>query len=87
MAGYSGYRIFEETIRIDSSAHILGLRLNFFVALVLALAGIVWFVLSQRKGKALTKAAVTVAVGGLITAAAVGCGHPRPGPRPRPRLR
>jgi prolipoprotein diacylglyceryl transferase len=76
VAGYSGYRVFEETIRIDSSAHFLGLRLNFFVALVVAVAGIVWFALSQHKGKALTKAAVTVAVGGLITAAAVGCGHP-----------
>jgi prolipoprotein diacylglyceryltransferase len=29
VAGYSGYRIFEETIRIDSSAYVLGLRLNF----------------------------------------------------------
>jgi prolipoprotein diacylglyceryl transferase len=76
VAGYSGYRIFEETIRIDSSAHFLGLRLNFFVALVLTLAGLVWFALSQRQGKTVTKAAVTVAVGGLITAAAVGCGHP-----------
>jgi hypothetical protein len=87
VAGYSGYRIFEETIRIDSSTHIFGLRLNFFVALVLALAGIVWFALSQRKGKALTKAAVTVAVGGVITAAAVGCGHPAPraqAPAPAP---
>jgi phosphatidylglycerol---prolipoprotein diacylglyceryl transferase len=28
VAGYSGYRIFEETIRIDSSAYVLGLRLN-----------------------------------------------------------
>jgi phosphatidylglycerol---prolipoprotein diacylglyceryl transferase len=75
VAGYSGYRVFEETIRIDSSAHFLGLRLN-FVALVVALAGLVWFALSQHKGKALTKAAVTLAVGGLHTAAAVGCGHP-----------
>jgi prolipoprotein diacylglyceryl transferase len=29
VAGYSAYRIFEETIRIDSSEHFLGLRLNF----------------------------------------------------------
>ena len=34
VAGYSAYRIFEETIRVDSSAHFLGLRLNFFVAIV-----------------------------------------------------
>ena len=48
VAGYSGYRIFEETIRIDSSAYILGLRLNFFVALVGTVAGLIWFVISQR---------------------------------------
>ena len=33
VAGYSAFRIFEETLRIDSSEHFLGLRLNFFVAL------------------------------------------------------
>jgi prolipoprotein diacylglyceryl transferase len=50
VAGYSGYRIFEETIRIDSSAYFLGLRLNFFVAIVLTVAGLVWFVIAQRHG-------------------------------------
>jgi prolipoprotein diacylglyceryl transferase len=49
IAGYSGYRIFEETLRIDSSAHFLGLRLNFFVATVLTLAGVIWFIVSQRR--------------------------------------
>jgi prolipoprotein diacylglyceryl transferase len=48
VAGYSGYRIFEETIRIDSSQHFLGLRLNFFVALVLTAVGLAWFALAQR---------------------------------------
>jgi hypothetical protein len=48
MAGYSAFRIFEETVRIDSSAHFLGLRLNFFVALVLTLIGLAWFAQSQR---------------------------------------
>jgi prolipoprotein diacylglyceryl transferase len=47
-AGYSAYRIFEETIRIDSSEHFLGLRLNFYVATVLALIGIAWFLRVQR---------------------------------------
>ncbi|HMD24107.1 MAG TPA: prolipoprotein diacylglyceryl transferase, partial [Streptosporangiaceae bacterium] len=37
VAGYSAYRIFEETIRIDSSVHILGLRLNLFVAIALTI--------------------------------------------------
>jgi prolipoprotein diacylglyceryl transferase len=48
VAGYSGYRIFEETIRIDSSQHVLGLRLNFFVAIVMTIIGLVWFALAQR---------------------------------------
>jgi prolipoprotein diacylglyceryl transferase len=52
VAGYSGYRIFEETIRIDSSAHFLGLRLNFFVALVGTVGGITWFVVTQRRRSA-----------------------------------
>src|SRR5277367_5628665 len=49
VAGYSGYRIFEETIRIDSSVHFLGLRLNMFVAIALTVVGLVWFVLAQRR--------------------------------------
>jgi prolipoprotein diacylglyceryl transferase len=49
VAGYSGYRIFEETIRIDSSAHFLGLRLNLFIAIAVALAGLGWFIASQRR--------------------------------------
>jgi prolipoprotein diacylglyceryl transferase len=48
VAGYSAFRIFEETQRIDYSVHILGLRLNFFIALILCVIGIVWFVASQR---------------------------------------
>ena len=52
VAGYSAYRIFEETIRVDSSAHFLGLRLNFFVAIAATAAGLVWFVIAQRGGGA-----------------------------------
>src|SRR5215468_10594695 len=48
VAGYSGYRILEETIRIGSSAHFLGLRLNLFIAIAVALAGLAWFIVSQR---------------------------------------
>jgi len=48
VAGYSGFRIYEETLRIDYSNYVLGLRLNFFVALVLCLAGLTWFVAIQR---------------------------------------
>jgi prolipoprotein diacylglyceryl transferase len=48
VAGYSAYRIFEETIRIDSSEHFLGLRLNFYVATIMTLVGLAWFARSQR---------------------------------------
>ena len=49
VAGYSGYRIFEETIRTDSSAYFLGLRLNFFIAIMMTAVGLAWFVLVQRR--------------------------------------
>jgi prolipoprotein diacylglyceryl transferase len=48
VAGYSAFRIFEETVRIDSSEHFLGLRLNFYVATVMTLVGLAWFVRAQR---------------------------------------
>jgi prolipoprotein diacylglyceryl transferase len=50
VAGYSGYRIFEETMRTDSSAYLLGLRLNFFTAITMSAAGLAWFILAQRRG-------------------------------------
>ncbi len=49
VAGYSAFRIFEESVRIDSSAHFLGLRLNFFIASIGTLAGLTWFILLQRR--------------------------------------
>jgi len=49
VTGYSAFRIFEESLRIDFSEHILGLRLNTFVAIALAIAGLIWFVMSQRR--------------------------------------
>jgi hypothetical protein len=52
VAGYSGFRIFEETLRVDYSNHIFGLRLNFFVALVLCIIGLLWFVAIQREWSA-----------------------------------
>ena len=52
MAGYSAFRIFEESLRIDNSEHFLGLRLNFYVAGVLTIAGLAWFVISQRRAPA-----------------------------------
>jgi prolipoprotein diacylglyceryl transferase len=48
VAGYSGFRIFEETLRIDYSNYVLGMRLNFWIALLLCLFGLAWFVAIQR---------------------------------------
>jgi prolipoprotein diacylglyceryl transferase len=47
--GYSAYRIFEETLRIDSSVHIFGLRLNLYIASILAVVGAVWFYRTQHR--------------------------------------
>jgi prolipoprotein diacylglyceryl transferase len=91
VAGYSGYRIFEETIRVDSSAHFLGLRLNFFVAIAATAAGLVWFVIVQRRGGAQhgpppasappATAAQTAEAGGP---AGPGTGQPSTARRPPP---
>jgi prolipoprotein diacylglyceryl transferase len=49
VAGYSAFRIFEESLRVDSSVHIFGLRLNTYVASVLFIVGMIWFYRSQRR--------------------------------------
>ncbi|HEV3034927.1 MAG TPA: prolipoprotein diacylglyceryl transferase [Solirubrobacteraceae bacterium] len=51
VAGYSFARIGEELLRVDPAHHILGLRVNFYVATILCLAGLAWFVKIQRGGK------------------------------------
>jgi prolipoprotein diacylglyceryl transferase len=43
VAGYSAFRLFEENLRIDYSVHILGMRLNFWIALIGTLVGLAWF--------------------------------------------
>ena len=48
VTGYSAFRIFEEKLRIDPSHYILGQRVNFWVAILLTVAGAVWFVAIQR---------------------------------------
>jgi hypothetical protein len=48
VAGYSGFRIFEETLRIDYSNYVLGMRVNFWIATLLCLAGLAWFAAIQR---------------------------------------
>jgi prolipoprotein diacylglyceryl transferase len=49
VAGYSAFRIFEESLRVDPAHYYLGLRLNFYVAALLCLGGLVWFMASQRR--------------------------------------
>ena len=48
VTGYSAFRIFEETQRIDPAHHILGERVNFWVACLLTILGLAWFVWTQR---------------------------------------
>ena len=50
VAGYSAFRVFEELLRVDPAPYILGMRLNFWVASLLALIGLAWFVRIQRPG-------------------------------------
>jgi prolipoprotein diacylglyceryl transferase len=52
VAGYSAFRIFEETLRIDYSQHILGMRLNFWVALIGTVGGLLWFARIQFRSRA-----------------------------------
>jgi len=72
VAGYSGFRIFEELLRVDPAHHILGLRLNFYVAAAGFAAGVLWFLRTQRRGALGGAAALGLA---WIVCAFAGCGH------------
>jgi prolipoprotein diacylglyceryl transferase len=84
VAGYSFGRIGEELLRVDPAHHVFGLRLNFFVATVLCLAGIAWFLASQRPPaqtrRALRRGGALLAAGSLICLS--GCGHASHGNAP-----
>jgi prolipoprotein diacylglyceryl transferase len=71
VAGYSAFRILEEKLRVDPAHHILGQRLNFWVACALTLAGALWFLRIQRIDW--RRAAPLVAV--PLAVLASGCGH------------
>jgi prolipoprotein diacylglyceryl transferase len=75
IAGYSLGRIGEELLRVDPAQHILGLRLNFYVATLLFLAGLAWFAHSQglRFGRRARRGGALLAAGGLLCLA--GCGY------------
>jgi prolipoprotein diacylglyceryl transferase len=51
VTGYSAFRIFEESLRVDPSEHLLGLRLNMYVAIILTVFGALWFWRSQRRDR------------------------------------
>jgi prolipoprotein diacylglyceryl transferase len=78
VAGYSAFRIFEESLRVDPAHYILGLRLNFYVACALTVAGGLWFVAIQRRGsdpgRRRTRGPALLAIG-WATLALVGCGQ------------
>jgi prolipoprotein diacylglyceryl transferase len=80
VAGYSFARIGEELLRVDPAHRIFGLRLNFYVATILCLVGVVWFLRIQRPRIGLPRALRRG--GGLLAAAGalclVGCGHAAP---------
>jgi prolipoprotein diacylglyceryl transferase len=57
VTGYSAFRIFEESLRVDPSEHFLGLRLNTYVASVLTIVGIAWFARTQLKSRAIARPA------------------------------
>jgi prolipoprotein diacylglyceryl transferase len=84
VAGYSGFRIFEETQRIDYSNHFLGMRVNFWIASVLCLLGLLSFVAIQRGWRGWgTSPAVAAPEGSTVRDA-----QPPPRPRrPPPRSR
>ena len=48
VAAYSGFRVFEETQRIDYSNYFLGMRVNFWIASVLLVIALTCFTLIQR---------------------------------------
>jgi prolipoprotein diacylglyceryl transferase len=80
VAGYSGFRIWEELVRIDSSEHFLGLRLNFFVATVMTVVGLVWFAYTQlRRNPPPDTALLRPAADGDGTAAQADQGPPEEG--------
>ncbi len=60
VTGYSAFRIFEESLRVDPSEHFLGLRLNMYIASAVALAGAAWFWQTQRRPRGGTPAPGTV---------------------------
>jgi len=62
-------------VRTNHAAPTGNLRLNFYVAGALTLAGIAWFVRSQRKGKRAAQGTAPLAVCAILAGATAGCGQ------------
>ncbi len=75
VAGFSAFRLFVETVRIDPAHHLLGLRLNVFVALAVTSAARVAVRATVVDGSAARDAATTLADAGLAYLAAACAGH------------
>jgi prolipoprotein diacylglyceryl transferase len=85
--GYSAYRIFEESLRIDSSVHIFGLRLNMYIASVLAVIGAAWFYRTQHRPARVLNAVPAAAVDPPRSDATSADPAPPPDPEPRGHAR
>jgi cell wall-associated NlpC family hydrolase len=74
----SAFRTFEESIRVDPAHYILSLRLNFYVAVLLCVTGLVWFARSQGWGASSKgsrwRSPAALAIG-AVALAAFGCGQ------------
>ena len=79
VAGYSGFRVFEELLRVDPAHHIFGLRLNFFVASLLSVFGLIWFIRIQygrrRAGRRILGGGPPALGIAPLLCALAGCGH------------
>jgi hypothetical protein len=75
VAGYSGFRVFEELLRVDPAHHLFGLRLNLYVAAVLCLIGLAWFARSQRAPGRVKKVNGPALLAAGAIALLSGCGH------------
>jgi len=72
VAGYSLARVGEELLRIDPAHHVLGMRLNFWVASLLCLAALAWFARIQWGWRRAPRAAALLA--GAVVLSTTGCG-------------
>jgi prolipoprotein diacylglyceryl transferase len=51
VAGYCGFRIVDELLRVDPAAHVFGLRWNLLLAIAGTAIGVAWFAATQRGGQ------------------------------------